>query len=120
MRQLPSLARLLGSAAVTTMLAAGLGGCQTMSDITGSLTSKSETSPSPDTDPRRAAESYGERYRANPKDPEVALAYGHALRPTAPRGPAGALLGQATISPPRNQTPPGRYGPALPHYLRVP
>ena len=37
------LARLLASAAVTAILAAGLGGCQTMSDITGSITSK-ETS----------------------------------------------------------------------------
>ena len=39
----PSLARLLGSAAVTAMLATGLGGCQTMGDITGALTSKSDT-----------------------------------------------------------------------------
>ena len=38
MRQQSSLARLLASAAVTAILAAGLGGCQTMSDITGSLT----------------------------------------------------------------------------------
>src|SRR5258707_4323899 len=103
MRQLPSLARLLGSAAVTTMLAAGLGGCQTMSDITGSLTSKAETSPSPDTDPRRAAEFYGERYRANPKDAGAALAYGQALRATGQRGQAVAVLGQATIAHPRHK-----------------
>jgi len=34
MRQQSSLARLLASAALTAILAAGLGGCQTMSDIT--------------------------------------------------------------------------------------
>jgi len=95
MRQQSSLARLLASAAVTAILAAGLGGCQTMSDITGSLTSKAETSPSPDSDPRRAAEFYGERYRANPKDPDAALAYGQALRATGQRGQAVAGYGRA-------------------------
>src|SRR6266481_2111715 len=113
MRQLPSLARLLGSAALTAMLAAGLGGCQTMADITGSLTSKAETSPSPDTDPRRAAEFYGERYRANPKDPEVALAYGQALRATGQRGQAVAVLEQATIAHPGNKALLAGYGRAL-------
>src|SRR5882724_2455833 len=113
MRQLPSLARLLGSAAVTAMLAAGLGGCQTMSDITGSLTSKAETSPSPDSDPRRAAELYGERYRANPKDPNAALAYGQALRATGQRGQAVAVLEQATIAHPGNKALLAGYGRAL-------
>ena len=113
MRQLPSLARLLGSAAVTAMLAAGLGGCQTMSDITGSLTSKAETSPNPDSDPRRAAEFYGERYRANPKDPDAALAYGQALRATGQRGQAVAVLEQATIAHPGNKALLAGYGRAL-------
>src|SRR2546430_6875072 len=112
MRQLPSLARLLGSAAVTTMLAAGLGGCQTMSDITGSLTSKSETSPSPDTDPRRAAESYGERYRAHPKDPPVALGYGQAPPATGRSGPAAPALLPAAICHPANKAPPACSVPA--------
>src|SRR6266404_7870918 len=113
MRQLPSLARLLGSAALTAMLAAGLSGCQTMADITGSLTSKAETSPSPDNDPRRAAEFYGERYRANPKDPEAALAYGQALRATGQRGQAVAVLEQATIAHPGNKALLAGYGRAL-------
>ena len=43
MRQHYSLARFLASAAVAALLAAGLGGCQTMSDITGSLTSKPDS-----------------------------------------------------------------------------
>src|SRR5258706_10029898 len=110
MRQLPSLARLLGSAALTAMLAAGLGGCQTMSDITGSLTSKAETSPSPDNDPRRAAEFYGERYRPNPKGPEAALAFVQALPPPGHRRPAGPAPVQAPLAPPRNKEPPARSG----------
>src|SRR6266481_4026612 len=113
MRQQSSLARLLASAAVTAMLAAGLGGCQTMSDITGSLTSKAETSPSPDTDPRRAAELYGERYRANPKDPDAALAYGQALRATGQRTQAVAVLEQATLAHPSNKALLSGYGRAL-------
>jgi Flp pilus assembly protein TadD len=111
MRQQPSFARLLASVAVTAMLAAGLGGCQTMSDITGSLTSTAEASP--DTDPRRAAEVYGERYRANPKDAEAALSYGQALRTSGQRGQAVAVLEQATIAHPGNKALLAAYGRAL-------
>jgi Flp pilus assembly protein TadD len=113
MRQHCSLARLLASAAVTALLAAGLGGCQTMSDITGSITSKAETAPSADADPRRAVEAYGERYRANPKDPEAALAYGQALRAGGQRAQAVAVLEQATIAHPGNRALLAGYGRAL-------
>jgi Flp pilus assembly protein TadD len=111
MRQQSSLARLLASAAVAAILAVGLGGCQTMSDITGSLTSKPEASP--DADPRRAVDVYGERYRANPKDADVALAYGQALRATGQRAQAVAVLEQATISHPGNKALLAGYGRAL-------
>jgi Flp pilus assembly protein TadD len=115
MRQQCSLARLLASAAVTAILAAGLGGCQTMSDITGSITSKAEPgpTPTPDADPRRAAEVYGERYRANPKDAEAALAYGQSLRATGQRSQAVAVLEQATIAHPGNKALLAGYGRAL-------
>jgi Flp pilus assembly protein TadD len=111
MRQHPSLARLLASAAVTAILAAGLGGCQTMSDITGSLTSKAEASPNGD--PRNAVEVYGERYRANPRDAEAALAYGQALRATGQRAQAVAVLEQATIAHSGNKTLLASFGRAL-------
>src|SRR3979409_1119009 len=97
------VARYLASAALTALLAAGLGGCQTMSDITGSITSKGESKSdfkaeaAPD-DPRRAVEVYGERYRANPKDADAALAYGQALRAAGQRAQAVAVLEQATIA----------------------
>jgi Flp pilus assembly protein TadD len=103
MRQQSSLARLLASAAVTAILAVGLGGCQTMSDITGSITSKAEASPAPDADPRRSVDTYGERYRANPKDADAALRYGQALRATGQRTQAVAVLEQATIAHPGNK-----------------
>jgi Flp pilus assembly protein TadD len=106
MRQHSSLARLLASAAVAAMLAAGLGGCQTTSDITGSLSS-------PDADPRRAVEVYGERYRANPKDIDAALAYGQALRATGQRAQAAAVLEQASIAHPGNKALLAGFGRAL-------
>jgi Flp pilus assembly protein TadD len=110
MRQ-PSLARLLASAAVTATIAVGLGGCQTTSDITGSIASRG--APSPDADPRRAVEVYGERYRANPKDAGAALAYGQALRATGQRAQAAAVLEQATLANPGNKALLGAYGRAL-------
>jgi Flp pilus assembly protein TadD len=108
-----NLARLLASAAVTAILSASLGGCQTMSDITGSITSKSDASPSPDADPRRAVDVYGERYRANPRDADAALAYGQALRATGQRAQAAAVLEQATIAHPGNRALLAAWGRAL-------
>jgi Flp pilus assembly protein TadD len=107
------LARFLASAAVTALLAAGLGGCQTMSDITGSISSKAEASPSPDAEPHRAVDVYGDRYRANPKDPDAALAYGQALRATGQRAQAVAVLEQATIVNPGYKALLGGFGRAL-------
>src|SRR6059058_5709608 len=113
MRQQSSLARLLATAAVAAILAASLGGCQTMSDITGSVTSRTEAGAGPDADPRRAVEAYGERYRANPKDADAALGYGQALRATGQRAQAVAVLEQATIAHPGNKTLLAAYGRAL-------
>ena len=111
MRQQSILARLLASVAMAAILAAGLGGCQTMSDVTGSITSKAE--PAPDADPRRAVDVYGERYRANPKDPDAALAYGQALRATGQRAQAVAVFEQATIASPGNKALLAGWGRAL-------
>src|SRR3954468_14623711 len=109
-----SLARYLASAALTAVLAAGLGGCQTMSDVTGSLTSKPETrAEAVPEDPRRGVEVYGERYRANPKDADAALAYGQALRASGQRAQAAAVLEQATIAHPGNKVLLAGYGRAL-------
>jgi Flp pilus assembly protein TadD len=110
MRQQPSLARHLASAAVAAIFAVGLCGCQTMSDVAGSLSPKTDA---PDADPRRTAEVYGERYRANPKDADAALAYGQALRATGQRSQAAAVLEQATIAHPGHKALLAAYGRAL-------
>ena len=64
-------------------------------------------------DPRRAVEVYGDRYRANPKDVDAALAYGQALRATGQRSQAAAVLEQATIAHPGNKALLAAYGRAL-------
>ncbi|GLH78356.1 hypothetical protein SSBR45G_32650 [Bradyrhizobium sp. SSBR45G] len=112
MRQQPSIRRLLASAAFAALIAAGLGGCQTVSDITGSLGSRAEQPRAPET-PQRAAEVYGERYRANPKDGATAIAYGQALRNNGQREQAVAVLEQATLASPGNKAVLAAYGRAL-------
>jgi Flp pilus assembly protein TadD len=113
MRQPLCLARLLSTAAVTAILAIGLAGCKTtgMSDVTGSIGNRPETSPEPD--PSRAIDAYGERYRANPKDPEAALRYGQALRANGQRAQAVSVFEQATLNNPGNKTLLAGYGRAL-------
>src|SRR2546423_15550168 len=96
-----SLARHLASVAVTAILAAGLGGCQTMSDVTGALTAKPETPAN--ADPQAATEMMGDRYRANPKDAKAALAYGQVLRAKGQRAQAAALVGAAANAHPRHK-----------------
>jgi Flp pilus assembly protein TadD len=113
MRQQSSLARLLASAALTAILAAGLGGCQTMSDITGSITSKADSNANANADPRRSVDIYGDRYRADPKNADAALAYGQALRSTGQRAQAVAVLEQATIGHAGNKALLAAYGRAL-------
>jgi Flp pilus assembly protein TadD len=109
MRQLST--RFLASVAMTAILAAGLGGCQTMSDITGSISPKSSASAEPD--PRQAVEVTGERFRADPKNAEAALAYGQALRAAGQRSQAAAVLEQATIAHPSDKALLAGYGRAL-------
>jgi Flp pilus assembly protein TadD len=113
MRQPLCLARLLSTVAVTTILAVGLAGCQTagMSDITGSLGARAEAPA--DSDPSRAVDAYGERFRANPKDAEAALRYGQALRANGQRAQAVSVFEQATLSNPGNKALLAGYGRAL-------
>ena len=105
------VARLLASVALTAVMAAGLGGCQTMSDITGSLSPKPPASA--DTNPRGTVDATGERYHADPKNAEAALAYGQALRANGQRSQAVALLEQATIAHPGDRALLAAYGRAL-------
>lgn len=83
-----------------------------MADVTGSLT-QARSEPAPDQDPQRAVEYYGDRYRANPKDADMALAYGTALRANGQRAQAAAVLEQAAIAHPENKALLAGWGRAL-------
>ncbi|WJR77709.1 tetratricopeptide repeat protein [Bradyrhizobium sp. NP1] len=111
MRLRSSLPRLLASVALTAVIAAGLGGCQTMSDVTGALAARPDSAAP--VDPHRSAEVAADRYRANPKDADAALAYGQALRANGQRAQAVAVLEQATIANPGNKALLAAWGRAL-------
>jgi Flp pilus assembly protein TadD len=66
-----------------------------------------------DGDWRREAETWGARYRVNPKDPDSAIGYARALRGTGQRAQAVAVLEQASIQNPQNRALLGAYGRAL-------
>ncbi|WP_457824312.1 tetratricopeptide repeat protein, partial [Staphylococcus aureus] len=82
-----------------------------MSDVTGSISPNGPASADPD--PRQAVEVTGERYRADPKNVEAALAYGQALRAAGQRSQAAAVLEQATIAHPGDKALLAVWGRAL-------
>src|ERR1700744_1913893 len=98
------LARLVAATASCAVLTFVLCGCQLTSsnDITGSIGDKADTSVSPD-DARHEVDADSERYRANPKDPAIALQYAKALRASGERSQAVAVLEQAALANPGNK-----------------
>jgi Flp pilus assembly protein TadD len=105
--------RLLASAAIIGAIAAATAGCQTTQspDTTGSLTlAPTERS---DADWQRDVEAYGQKYRDNPSDTDVALRYAQALRGTGQRAQAVAVLERLSMQNPTNKVVLGEYGRAL-------
>jgi len=106
------IARLLASAAVAALVAVGVAGCTTAGgDVTGSIGGASQ--PRNDSDWRRELETWGDRYRENPTDPDTAIRYAQALRATTQRAQALAVLERAAIANPQNTALLGAYGRAL-------
>jgi Flp pilus assembly protein TadD len=101
---------LLAGAAIVGALT--LGGCQT-AQIATATASVAPAEPRSQAEWRREAQVWGERYRANPKDPEAGVRYAQALRATGQRTQAVAVLEQASMHNPRNPTVLGAYGRAL-------
>jgi Flp pilus assembly protein TadD len=85
---------------------------KTGNDITGSIGS-TPSQPRTDADWRKAAEVWGERYRANNADAEAAIKFAQALRATGQRAQAVAVLEQATIQSPNDPKLLGAFGRAL-------
>jgi Flp pilus assembly protein TadD len=107
-------ARLLASVAVLAALT--VGGCSTTTappspDTTGSIAT--DTAPRSTVQWRQEMDSWGERYRANPADPDAAVRYAQALRAVGQRAQAAAVLEQAAVHNPDNRVVLGAYGRAL-------
>lgn len=103
--------RFLTSVAFVALLAGVTAGCKTTSrEATGSI---GTGAPRSETDARRSADSWGDRYRANPNDAEAAIAYAQALRETGQRQQASAILEKASLANPNNMTLLAAYGRAL-------
>jgi Flp pilus assembly protein TadD len=104
-----SIRRLAAAAALSIALSS----CQTTSptEATGSLALA--TSGHGEADWRRSAEAWGERYRANPSEPEAAIYYAQSLRANGQRSQAVAVLEQASIHNPKHMAVLGAYGRAL-------
>lgn len=113
MRPKPAYAaRLLASAAIAAVLALSVAGCKTTGDdTTGSI--GASNAPRSDAEWRQSLEQWSGRYRDNPGDADVAIAYARALRVTDQRAQAVAVLEQASIRNPRNMPLLGAYGRAL-------
>jgi Flp pilus assembly protein TadD len=107
-------ARLLVSVAVLAALSTG--GCSTTAgtsspDTTGSIAI--DTAPRSQVQWRQEMDSWGERYRANPSDPDAAVHYAQALRAVGQRAQAAAVLEQAALHNQDNRVVLGAYGRAL-------
>ncbi len=100
------------SVAIAAVLAAALGGCAAnRADVTGSIPAASAKMG--ENDWRQRADTLGERYRASPSNPEIAIAYAQALRATSQYSQAAAVLQQASIRNPQHTGVLGAYGRAL-------
>ena len=80
-------------------------------EVTASLASTKTAGD--DQDWRALAETWGNRFEANPADPHAAMNYARALRETDQRAQAAAVLQQAAIRNPKNLDVLAAYGKAL-------
>ena len=99
--------------ATVALVAAALSGCKTTGsvDTTGSISSGQPARS--DADWRGDAQALGEKFRANPRDPDTAIRYARALRATDQRTQAAAVLETASLHNPNNKPLLGAYGRAL-------
>jgi Flp pilus assembly protein TadD len=104
-------AHLLATLVLTSTLATG--GCSTAPALWPETTGSVAAAPRTEADWRRKLDIEGERYSANPRDPDGAIRYAQALRAVGQRAQAAAVLEQAAIHNPQHRTLLGAYGRAL-------
>jgi Flp pilus assembly protein TadD len=125
LRSIPRPSRLLLAATTAGLFAIALAGCKTTGsgDLPGlfagqgSVSREATASVPPsqrsEAEWRRESEQWGARYRDNPGDSQVALAYAQALRALGQRAQASSVLEQASLREPNNKAVLGAYGRAL-------
>jgi Flp pilus assembly protein TadD len=106
-------ARLFGSAALIVVVAAATAGCQTTQSNESTSSLPIATPDHADADPRRVVEIYGQQYRANSSNVDIALRYAQGLRAAGQRAQAVAVLEKASIESPHDKAVLGAYGRAL-------
>src|ERR1700722_2859023 len=106
--------------AAAALLAGALSGCAAtrLPQSTGALAAatppEAEAAPvATEGEARREVETWGERYRANSSDPQIAVHYAQALRVNGQRAQAVAVLEQASLHNSKNREVLGAYGRAL-------
>src|SRR5690242_8627777 len=109
----PSVARLLASAAAVFVLALSAGGCSNIGSPETTASLGTPNASRTEAEWRGSLDTLGARYRQNPGDVDVAIAYARALRATDQRAQAVAVLQQASIRNPRSMPLLGAYGRAL-------
>jgi Flp pilus assembly protein TadD len=110
--------RFLASASLLAVIAAAAAGCQTIAptaDTTGALPSAAAAAATGTSDAawRRDLDVYGAQYHADPTKVDVALHYAQALRATAQRAQAVAVLERLSMQNPHDKIVLGEYGRAL-------
>jgi Flp pilus assembly protein TadD len=104
--------RLFASVALAALLGGALAACKTTRTLDESTSAMAAVPPN-EVEARATTEAWGDRYRANPGDPAIAINYAHALRTTGQRAQAVAVLEQAVIKNPKHTELLGAYGRAL-------
>lgn len=105
--------RLLLASVALTVLAALTAGCATVGPTGSPETTGSIAAPRSEGEARQAAETYGARYRANPRDADAAVRFSQALRMTGQHAQAVAVLERASLQNPKSRAILGAYGRAL-------
>jgi Flp pilus assembly protein TadD len=105
--------RPLCSAALLVAIAVATTGCQTMqtAETTGAMPIAAADQATADA--HRDVEVFGQQYRADQSNVDVAVRYAQALRRTGQRAQAVAILEKASIESPHNKAVLGAYGRAL-------
>jgi Flp pilus assembly protein TadD len=105
-------ARRCAQVALAIAIAAGSAACKTAQSTSPGAMSAMAAAP-PAGDGRQGVQHWDARYRANPRDPAIAINYAQALRANGQRSQAVAVLEQASIANPSSMELLGAYGRAL-------